>query len=93
MLHSRIDIPHPTTLSRDVKEVFGITQTAVIERLKLHLGLFHLCIDGWTSPNIISFLGVTLAYVEGDHIVTFILDFIKYVTYFQYLDFDSQFII
>lgn len=42
-------------------------------------GKVHICLDGWTSPNVISFLGVTLHRVVKARIQTLILDFIKYV--------------
>ena len=40
-------------------------------------GKIHLCVDGWTSPNFISFLGVTVHWVTGAMLQNVILDFIK----------------
>ena len=37
----------------------------------------HLCVDRWTSPNFISFLGVTVHWVTGAMLQNVILDFIK----------------
>ena len=42
-----------------------------------HPGKLHICVDGWTSPNVISFLGVTVQRVVGPSLEVFILDFIK----------------
>ncbi|PIL32390.1 hypothetical protein GSI_05636 [Ganoderma sinense ZZ0214-1] len=40
-------------------------------------GKIHICLDGWTSPNVISFLGVTAHWHENGKIEHIILDFIK----------------
>ena len=45
-------------------------------------GKVHICMDGWTSPNMFSFLGVTAHWHEGGEIRHIILDFIKYVVLF-----------
>ena len=37
----------------------------------------HLCVDGWTSPNYMSFLGVTVHWGEGSDLEHVTLDFIK----------------
>lgn len=37
----------------------------------------HLCVDGWTSPNFMSFLGVTAHWVSGAVLQHVTLDFIK----------------
>jgi hypothetical protein len=45
----------------------------------MHLGKLHIGVDGWTSPNVFSFLGITVHQVIEGRIQMFILDFIKYV--------------
>lgn len=40
---------------------------------KLHIGL-----DGWTSPNVILFLGVVVYLVHDGAMTSMILDFLKY---------------
>ena len=42
-------------------------------------GRLHLCVDGWTSPNVIAFIGATVHWVVDGHMQSVILDFIKYV--------------
>ena len=37
----------------------------------------HLCVDGWSTPNVMSFLGVTVHWHENRVIHHIILDFIK----------------
>jgi hypothetical protein len=43
-------------------------------------GRIHLAVDGWTSPNVISFLGVVVCMATDGRIHTYILDFINYVS-------------
>ena len=35
MLYARVDIPHPTTVSRDVKEIFELCKKNVIDTLQV----------------------------------------------------------
>jgi len=42
-------------------------------------GKLHLCIDGWTAPQVISFLGVTVHWIYVGQIKSLILDFLRYV--------------
>jgi hypothetical protein len=42
-------------------------------------GLLHLVADGWTSPNVIAFIGLTVTWIIDGKMVSIILDFIKYV--------------
>lgn len=49
-------------------------------RLTLFQGLdgkIHLCVDGWTSPNVISFLGITAHWEREGSAYHIILDFVK----------------
>ncbi|EKM52200.1 uncharacterized protein PHACADRAFT_100575, partial [Phanerochaete carnosa HHB-10118-sp] len=60
MLYAKAEVLHPMTVSQDVQEIFGIAQKHLADHLQMHLGQLHLCVDGWTAPNVISFLGVTV---------------------------------
>lgn len=42
-------------------------------------GKFHVGLDGWTSPNVISFLGIVLYFVRDSQTTSMILDFVKLV--------------
>ncbi|THH16802.1 hypothetical protein EUX98_g9241 [Antrodiella citrinella] len=77
MLYSRVEIPSAMTVSRDVQEIFKHAQIHVAKKLQEFPGLLHIGLDGWTSPNVISFLGVTVHYVEDAKLRSFILDFVK----------------
>jgi hypothetical protein len=49
------------------------------------MGKLHLCADGWTFPNVISFVGLTVHWAAANgHIKSTILDFVKYVTALYY---------
>jgi hypothetical protein len=49
--------------------------------MQAYPGKLHPCIDGWTSPNIISFLGLTMHWIRDGKLQSMILDFVKYVVY------------
>lgn len=40
-------------------------------------GRVHLSVDGWTSLNIFSFLGITMHWIQDGELQHLILDFIK----------------
>ncbi|PIL25427.1 hypothetical protein GSI_13317 [Ganoderma sinense ZZ0214-1] len=44
---------------------------------KEHPGRVHLSVDGWTSPNVFSFLGITAHWIQNGELRHIILDFIK----------------
>ncbi|THH18736.1 hypothetical protein EUX98_g8907 [Antrodiella citrinella] len=82
MLYAKVEVPSPSTVSRDIREIFLMSRANVAAQLQAHVGRLHLCIDGWTSPNVISFLGVTVHYMdteatEGAQMRSFILDFVR----------------
>jgi hypothetical protein len=77
MLHGRVEIPHPITISRDVKEIFTLSKIHVARVLGDYKVRVHIGVDGWTSPNIFSFLGITAHRVVDGRINSCILDFVK----------------
>jgi hypothetical protein len=76
-LNAKVAIPSHQTLSRYVQEVYQTSQARVISTLRAYPRKFHLCIDGWTSPNVISFAGLTIHWVHESRIQSVILNFIK----------------
>ena len=66
-------------MSRDMKDVHKITKAAVICKLAAAPGKIHVVADGWTSPNVISFIGVVVQFVDEGRIHTLTLDYVKYV--------------
>ncbi|KAI1784601.1 hypothetical protein LXA43DRAFT_873262, partial [Ganoderma leucocontextum] len=65
MLYGCVEIPSRVTVSYDMKAIFDDSRGRVMQKLQVCLSIsdpstkIHICIDGWTSPNVISFLGVT----------------------------------
>ena len=52
-------------------------------------GKLHIVLDGWTAPNVISYLGVIVYYVRNGKMESFTLDFIKYVLLIFYYLIDT----
>ncbi|KIJ26802.1 hypothetical protein M422DRAFT_136577, partial [Sphaerobolus stellatus SS14] len=77
MLYLRVDIVSRTTVARDVGEMFTLTKENVKQYLMDVNGKIHIVVDGWTSPQVYSFLGITIQYVRDGHIEAFILEFIR----------------
>ena len=46
--------------------------------MKAYPGKLHIGSDGWSSPNVVAFLGVTVHWIVDCKMVSTILDFIKY---------------
>lgn len=78
-LNNKVVTPSASTVSRDVKEIFLISRHTVRQVLQAYPGKLHLIVDGWTSPQVISFLGTCIAMISAGKLVVIILDFIKYV--------------
>jgi hypothetical protein len=94
-LNNKVSVPSRATLTRDIHEIFAATCLNVATLLQVRVfsryfadgtdhtqnspGKLHLCFDGWTSPNIFSFVGITVHWVADGQIHTLILDFVKCV--------------
>jgi hypothetical protein len=61
-----------------------LTATNMITRSIRMTGRVHIGFDGWTSPNVISFLGVVVHYAHEGKMRSFLLDFITYTKYFSF---------
>ncbi|EAU88633.2 hypothetical protein CC1G_01006 [Coprinopsis cinerea okayama7 len=69
--------PKPWTVSRDAQEIHKITRESLIEWFQKFKGRLHVGADGWTSPNVISFIGATVHFAVKGKMESFVLDFIK----------------
>lgn len=78
-LNNKVVTPSASTVSRDVKELFLLSRNTVAQRLQAYPGKLQLIVDGWTSPQVISFLGACIGMISDGELVVIILDFIKYV--------------
>ncbi len=77
MLYAKVDIPSSKTVSRDVKEAFTISKADVAAYLQGQRSVIHIAFDGWTAPNVVSYLGVVVVFESSGEIVTFLLDFVR----------------
>jgi coproporphyrinogen III oxidase len=59
-------IPSPTTVSRDVKQVFVNVRRRIAKMLREHDGQLNFATDAWTSPNHKAFVAITVHFeVDG----------------------------
>jgi hypothetical protein len=59
-------IPSPTTVSRDVKQVFTNVHKRIAKMLQEHDGDLNFTTDAWTSPNHKAFVAVTVHFeIDG----------------------------
>ncbi|THU80430.1 hypothetical protein K435DRAFT_557283, partial [Dendrothele bispora CBS 962.96] len=75
MLHSGVETRSETSASRDLKRVFRAhLQSLLTHTVKGVSGRVHIALDRWSSPNVISVLGVILMYIQDGRIKTITLD-------------------
>jgi hypothetical protein len=79
MLDPDIDIHSRQTVARDISDMYERLRIVIASHLQSIGHRLHLTLDGWTSPNVFSFLGVTVRYFEKGDICSFVLDFVKYI--------------
>lgn len=79
MFNQGVAIPSDTTVSRDIRRVFGIAKAHVKAYLAQVPGKKHQTMDGWSSPNVLSVLGNSLTFLVDDEIKTITLDCYRYV--------------
>lgn len=81
LLNPNVDVVLATTVSRDVREVHQISIPFVAIFLQRYPGFLHISFDGWTAPNIDSFLGVVVHLLQDEKMLSYTLDFIEYVLF------------
>lgn len=64
MFNPKAEIPSDTTISRDVKEFHKIGKVNLKAFINQLPGAVHIALDGWSSPNTISYLGIVLLYLD-----------------------------
>ncbi|KAF5320196.1 hypothetical protein D9758_018609 [Tetrapyrgos nigripes] len=77
MLYHRVDIPHSTTISCDVKMIHEMAKVKVISELSAYTGRIHFALDGWSSPNHLSILGISLICYHDRKLQEMTLDFVQ----------------
>jgi hypothetical protein len=74
MMNANVVIPGRKTVARDIKNVFEIAQKHVMKELASAIGRKHLQLDGWSSPNVMSILGICVTYLHRNEIRCMVLD-------------------
>ncbi len=80
MLYAKVEVPSASTVSRDVKEVWAISKKEVASFLQQLKCAIHIAFDGWTAPNVLSFLGVVVSFEHQGALISLLLDFVRYVS-------------
>jgi hypothetical protein len=78
MLNSIVEIHSRQTVARDISDMYERSRIVIGLHLQSIKHRLHIALDGWTSPNVTSFLGVTVQYFEKGDIHSLVLDFVKY---------------
>ncbi|KAJ3511231.1 hypothetical protein NMY22_g15715 [Coprinellus aureogranulatus] len=76
-LYAGVEMPSRVTVSRDTLEIHAMTKEHLKQELSAYDGKIHVGADGWTAPNVFSFIGATIHFVKDGALQTRILDFIK----------------
>ncbi len=79
MLDPTIEVHSRQSVARDISDMFERSHVVIAIHLQSIRHRLHIGLDGWTSPNVFSFLGVTVRYFEKEGIHGFVLDFVKSV--------------
>lgn len=78
MHYSATEIHSRQTVAHDISDMYERSCLVIGLHLQSIKHRLHIALDGWTSPNVFSFLGVTVQYLEEGKICGFVLDFVKY---------------
>ncbi|KAF9559743.1 hypothetical protein CPC08DRAFT_615692, partial [Agrocybe pediades] len=70
-------IPSPSTVSRDVKQVFKKCRERIAKMLQDHEGALHFATDAWTSPNHRAYVAVTVHFEVKGVPISMLLDLVE----------------
>jgi hypothetical protein len=70
-------IPSPTTVSRDVKQVFVKARKRIAKMLQEHDGALSFGTDAWTSPNHKALIAVTVHFEIDGSPLCLLLDLVE----------------
>jgi hypothetical protein len=73
-------IPSPTTVSRDVKQVFANARKRIGRMLQEYEGALSFGTDAWTSPNHRAFVAVTVHFEKDGESICMLLDIVEVAT-------------
>ncbi|KAJ3715828.1 hypothetical protein C8R42DRAFT_589704 [Lentinula raphanica] len=74
MMHAHVAIPSAVTLACDIQRVYNISKKQVQKVLAESPGWKHIILNEWSSPNVLSILGVDMTFIKDGKIVNITLD-------------------
>lgn len=77
MLDNTVELHSHQTIARDIQDMYYQSQRVIALHLQSLKCQIHIGLDGWASPNVFSYLGVTVKYVEKGVLRGHILDFVR----------------
>ena len=77
MCYSAVKLHSHQTVVRDISDMDEHLCIVIACHLQEVKHCLHLLLDGWSSPNVYSFLGMNIAYFDNGDIHGFVLDFVK----------------
>ena len=84
MLNPVVKIHSHQTVSHNISDMYHCSHTTIALYLQSIKQRLHIALDGWTAPNVFSFLGVTVQYFDEGQIHSLVLDFVKYGNNFHF---------
>nr|GAT45036.1 predicted protein [Mycena chlorophos] len=75
-LQPNVHVPSDNTVGRDIKQILKIMQPHIIQIFKDHDGVFHAMLDGWTSANVLSIVGLVLQWVDDNQLRNVLIEMI-----------------
>src|ERR1700761_7538856 len=75
-LQPNVHVPSNQTVGRDIKLVVKMTKPELIKLFAQHRGVFHAVVDGWTSANVLSMVGLEVQYVVENRLKQVLIDMI-----------------
>ncbi|CAB5180420.1 unnamed protein product [Rhizophagus irregularis] len=66
LCNPNVNLPSADTICSDILNLYSIYRQDIKNQLQNSPGRLNFTLDGWTSPNNISFLGVTCHYIDKD---------------------------
>lgn len=77
MLRPGTKLPHPSTVSNDVRALHAFAAQRVRHYFADFDGVVHCAMDRWSSPLVASYLGVVISWWRDGKLRRATLDFLK----------------
>ncbi|KAJ7049639.1 hypothetical protein C8F01DRAFT_952537, partial [Mycena amicta] len=76
-LQPNVHVPSNKTVGHDVKLIFKLTKWRLNDCCWCeHPGAIHAMLNGWTSPNVLSLVGLVIQFITNHELKSFLLDMI-----------------